>query len=163
MSRDKRYIALIKTRTTSDSDIFLHDRQNNTTRNLTPHSGAVNNMPADFSPDGTRLLYTSNEGREFASLRSIDVADGSATTAYQEDWDVVGTSYSKSGKYLKVAVNEDARAAVRVLDAVTFRPAHLAQLPAGSIRAFAISHDDSAFAFYATDGSVPDDSVRLGD
>ena len=157
VSRDKRHIALIKPRTTSDSDIFLHDRQNNTTRNLTPHSGAVNNMPADFSPDGTRLLYTSNEGREFASLRSIGVANDSANTVYQEDWDVVGASYSKSGKYLKVTVNEDARAAFRVLDALTFTPAHLAQLPAGSIRAFAISRDDSAFAFYASDGSVPDD------
>ncbi len=157
ISRDKRYIALIKTRTTSDADIFLRDSQNNTTRNVTPHSGAVNNMPADFSPDGTRLLYTSNEGREFASLRSIGVADGSATTVYHENWDVVGASYSKSGKYLNIEVNEDARTAVRVLEAVTFAPAHLAQLPAGSIRAFAISRDDSAFAFYATDGSVPDD------
>src|SRR5262245_37169304 len=41
ISRDKRYIALSKPRSTSDADIFLHDRQAKTTRNVTPHSGAV--------------------------------------------------------------------------------------------------------------------------
>jgi Tol biopolymer transport system component len=45
ISRDKRYIALIKTRTTSDSDIFLHDRTRNTAQNITTHSGNVSNTP----------------------------------------------------------------------------------------------------------------------
>ena len=157
ISRDKRYIALSRPRSTSDADIFLHDRQGRTTKNVTPHTGAVNNVPSDFVPDGTQLLYTSNAGREFASLRSISVADGTSQTVYQEDWDVVGATYSKSGKYLTVQVNQDALAVLRVLDATTFSPAKVSRLPAGSIHAFSIARDDSAVAFYATDGSVPDD------
>jgi len=157
ISRDKRYIALSKARSTSDSDIFLHDHQNNTTKNVTAHTGVVSNFPADFSPDGTKLLFTSDEGREFASLRSIGVAEGAAQTVYQENWDVMGATYSRSGKYLTVRVNADARAVVRVLDAATLAPVTVGQLPEESISGFSIAPNDSAVAFYATDGSVPND------
>jgi len=74
---------------------------------------------------------------------------------YQEDWDVVGATYSKSGRYLTVQVNQDALAVLRVLDARPFHPRRSAGW-AGSIHAFSIARDDSAVAFYATDGSVPD-------
>ena len=76
ISRDKRFIALVKSKTTSDSDIFLHDRMRGTTTNITAHTGTVSNAPADFSPDGTRLLFTSDADREFAALRSYDTATG---------------------------------------------------------------------------------------
>jgi Tol biopolymer transport system component len=67
VSRDKRFIALVKAKTTSDSDIFLHDRTRATTSNITAHTGSVNNSPADFSPDGARLLFTSDADRELPS------------------------------------------------------------------------------------------------
>jgi dipeptidyl aminopeptidase/acylaminoacyl peptidase len=157
ISRDKRFLALLKARSTSDADIFLYDRESKTARNVTPHRGAVNNAPADFSPDGTKLVYLSNEGDEFASVRALDVTSGSSTTLYSERWDVVAAKYSKSGKYLTVAVDDDARSAFKVLDAVTLRPAQGVQLPAGSIHELTISPDDAVVAFYATDGSAPDD------
>ena len=82
ISRDKRYIALVKSYTTSDQDIFLHDRQKGSTTNITKHTGAVNNQPADFTPDGTKLFFVSDSGREFASLRSFDLIDGTKRTVY---------------------------------------------------------------------------------
>lgn len=157
VSRDKRYIALSKPHSTSDADIFLHDRQAKTTRNVTPHSGAVNNVPADFSPDGTKLLFLSNDGDEFSSVRSLDLATGRSNTAYKEPWDIVQARYSKSGKLVIVAVDDDSRSAFKVLDAATLRPSPTGELPRGSIHGLTISSDDSAIAFYATDGSVPDD------
>jgi Tol biopolymer transport system component len=57
ISRDKRYVALAKSRTTSDSDIHLYDVRAKTTKNITAHSGSVSNSPADFSPDGSKLLF----------------------------------------------------------------------------------------------------------
>jgi dipeptidyl aminopeptidase/acylaminoacyl peptidase len=157
ISRDQRYIALSKARSTSDADIFLYDRTTKKAANVTPHTGAVNNTPADFSPDGARLLYTSNEGSEFASLRSLGLADRSSSPVYQEQWDITGARYSKSGKYLLVAVDDDSRSVYRVLDATTLKPAPVTLLPAGSTHALTISRDDSAVAYYATDGSTPDD------
>jgi dipeptidyl aminopeptidase/acylaminoacyl peptidase len=157
VSRDKRYLALVKSYTTSDQDIFLHDLQKNTTTNITKHTGTVNNSPADFTPDGTKLLFVSDSGREFASLRSYDLIDGSKTTVYEQNWDIAGASFSKSGRYLVVGVNEDSKYAARMLDASTFQPVSLPGMPTGLVRGVNVAPNDSLVAFYASDGSTPDE------
>jgi dipeptidyl aminopeptidase/acylaminoacyl peptidase len=157
ISRDKRFLALVRPRTTSDADIFLYDRNTRVSKNITEHTGTVNNAPADFSPDGTRLLYISDEGREFASLRSYELATGAKAPVYEQPWDVLGAEYSKRGKYLTVYVNEDSRFAARLLDASTLRDVSLVNMPSGLVRGMSIPRDESAVAFYATDGSVPDE------
>jgi dipeptidyl aminopeptidase/acylaminoacyl peptidase len=157
VSRDRRYVALIKSRTTSDADIFLHDRQRNMTKNITAHTGTVSNSPADFSPDGSKLLFVSDSGREFASLRSYDLATESRAVVYEPNWDVLGANYSKGGKYLAVYVNEDSRFDARLLDAATFASVTLVGISDGLVRGVSVAPDDSALAFYRSDGSVPDD------
>lgn len=157
VSRDKRYIALMRPRTTSDADIFVHDRTANTTKNITEHTGTVNNAPADFSPDGSKLLFVSDSGGEFAALRSYDLATGAKATVYEQPWDVLGAEYSKGGKYLTVYVNEDSRFVARVVDPNTFSVVALRDMPTGLVRGVSISPDDASFAFYASDGSVPDE------
>jgi len=157
ISRNKRYIALLKRRTTSDADIFLYDRTAKTTKNITKHTGIVNNLPADFSPDGSQLLFVSDGGREFASLRRHDLATGAQTAVYEPNWDVGGAVYSKGGRYLAVSVNEDSHAQVHILNAPTFAPIALTGMPDGLVRGVMVAPDDSAFAFYASDGSAPED------
>jgi dipeptidyl aminopeptidase/acylaminoacyl peptidase len=157
VSRDKRHIALVKSHTTSDADIILYDRTRNTAKNVTAHTGAVNNSPADFSPDSSQLLFVSDAGREFASLRRYDLATGAQSPVYEPDWDVEDATYSKAGRYLTVSVNEDAQPRVRILDAATSAPVTLTGMPGGLVRGVRIAPDDSAFAFYASDGSVPED------
>ena len=39
-------------------------------------------MPQDFSPDGSRLLVTSDSGREFAELQAYELASGGKSTVY---------------------------------------------------------------------------------
>jgi dipeptidyl aminopeptidase/acylaminoacyl peptidase len=155
LSRDGRYLALVKANTTADADIFLHDRQTNTTSNITKHTGAINNLPVDFSPDGTKLLFVSDSGREYASLRSYSLIDGTRASVYEQNWDIGNAGYSKSGKYLLVGVNEDSRNATRVLDAQTMQPVAIPDMPTGLVRGVTVSPDDSLVAFYASDGSVP--------
>jgi dipeptidyl aminopeptidase/acylaminoacyl peptidase len=157
VSRDKRYLALAKSYTTSDQDIILHDLQKSSSTNITKHTGTVNNTPADFSPDGTKLLFVSDSGREFASLRSYDLLDGTKKPIYEQNWDVTNARYSKSGKYLVVGVNEDSKFAARVLDAATLQPVSMPGMPAGLVRGINIAPNDSLIAFYASDGSVPDE------
>jgi dipeptidyl aminopeptidase/acylaminoacyl peptidase len=157
ISRDKRYLALVRPRTSSDADIFLHDRKAGTTTLITKHTGQVNYSPQEFTPDGKSLLVTSDSGREFAALQSHDVATGERRTVYELAWDVLGAGYSKRGKYLIVGVNQDSRPDARLLDAVTLKPVELPGMPSGLVRGITLSRDESAIAFYASDGSAPDD------
>ena len=157
VSRDRPFLAAVKSRTTSDADIYLVELKTGAMKNVTVHTGTVNNSPADFSPDGKALLFLSDSGREFASLRSYDLASGRTTMVYEQPWDVLGADYSKGGRYLTVYVNEDSRFAARMLDARTFAPVALKGMPDGLVRGLSVSPNDSAFAFYASDGSVPND------
>ncbi|MEM7386544.1 MAG: S9 family peptidase, partial [Verrucomicrobiota bacterium] len=52
VSPDKRYIALGKTDTRDNSDIYLYDTTTRETRHLTPHEGNINHTPLAFTPDG---------------------------------------------------------------------------------------------------------------
>lgn len=157
ISRDKRYLALVKPRTTNDSDIWLIDRQKRTKTNITAHQGDVGNSPADFSPDGTTLLFISDAGREFKSLRSHHLATGEQKAVLAPNWDVWGADVSKSGRYLVVWINEDAAGASRLYDAATLQEIRLPGMPTGVVRGLRLSRDDAKVAFYASDGSVPDD------
>jgi dipeptidyl aminopeptidase/acylaminoacyl peptidase len=157
VSRDGRHVALHKQNTTSDADIILLDVDGGATKNITPHTGMVKNSPADFTPDGTKLLFLSDSGREFMSLRSYDLATSAATPVYEPSWDVYDARFSKGGKYLRVAVDEDSRSTVHVLDAATFAPVTLVGMPSGLVAGFSIARNDSVFAFYASDGSAPED------
>jgi dipeptidyl aminopeptidase/acylaminoacyl peptidase len=164
VSKDKRFIALVKRRTTNDADIFLHDRQSKATRHITKHSGDIKYAPQDFAPDGSKLLITSDSGREFAALQAYDIATGRKSTVQALPWDILGAAYSKTGKYLVVFVNEDSRYDSRLFDTATMRPVALSGMPAGLVRGIKVSRDESTIAFYASDGSVPDDlwAGRIG-
>ena len=157
ISRDKRYLALVRPRTFADSDVLLHDRQAGTTTLITKHSDRIKYSPQEFTPDGRGLLITSDSGREFSALQSHDIATGRRTTVFGPPWDVLGAGYSKNGKYLVVGVNEDSRAAARLLDAATLKPVELRGMPPGLVRGIALSRDEARMAFYASDGSAPDD------
>ena len=157
VSRDRRFMAAVKSRTTSDADIHLVELKTGATKNITAHTGDVRNSPADFSPDGSALLFLSDADREFASLRSYDLTSGRTTSVYEQPWDVTGAAYSKGGRYLVVFVNEDSRGVARILDAKSLAPVALKGMPTGLVRGVSISPNDSAFAFYATDGSVPNE------
>src|SRR5262249_30643437 len=71
--------------------------------------------------------------------------------------DVWGAAFSKSGKYLIVWINQDAAYTTRLYDAVTLQEIHPQGMPAGLVRGLQLSSDDSKVAFYASDGSVPED------
>ena len=73
------------------------------------------------------------------------------------DHEVLGAGYSRSGNYLVVATNEEARFQVRVYAAATLEQVRLDGMPDGLIQGFSISPDDAYVAFYNTDGSTPSD------
>ncbi len=165
ISRDGRYLALIRPISTSNVDIFVHDRQTGETRHITPHEGSVAYNPVDFTHDGSALLITSDEGREFAALWRHDLATGERTTLLAPEWDVIDAGYSRSGRYLGVAINEEAKTITRVYDAETMAEVQLQGMPAGLVRGLGFSTDDSWFRFYNTDGGAPDDlwAGRVGE
>ena len=157
ISRNKRYVALVRPITTSDQDIYLHDLETGTTTHITQHQGSVANSAADFTPDNAALFFTSDQDREFAALRRYDIATGETTTVLEPAWDVVGAAFTRGGRHLRVWINEEAKVVTRVYEAGAMAEVPMPGLPLGLVRGMNFSRDESAFAFYNTDGSAPDD------
>jgi dipeptidyl aminopeptidase/acylaminoacyl peptidase len=157
ISPDERWLALVKTHSTADSDIWLYDRTTRKMEHLTPHEGEVSNAPEAFTPDGASLYFTTDEGAEFKYLVRYDLASGERETVDKPEWDVVGANVSKNGKYLVVAVNRDASTEVRVYERETMRRVELPALPTGDVTSVTISRDEEAMLFYASSSTRPRD------
>lgn len=156
-SADRRHLALLRSRTTSDSDVYLFDRQTAEARLLTAHGGEVANVPQAFSADGGSLYFTSDEGSELAHLLRYDVASGEREVVAQPGWDVAAAEVSRGGRFLVVYVNADARTEIQLYEGAQRRPVALPPVPAGDIASVTASTDDSTLAFYVSSSRIPRD------
>lgn len=157
VSPDGRFIALSKTETTTNSDIYLYDTETGDLSLLTEHEGEIIHDPQTFSPDGTSLYFLTDSDSEFRYLVRHDLETGEREIIVQPDWDVWYAYFSRQGKYLIVGINNDARTELRVYDASAMHQIKLPQLPKAEIRSVSVSRDESRMAFYASASNIPSD------
>ncbi len=161
LSPDRRWIALAKTNTNADSDIYLFDRESGETSLISEHEGEVQHYPASFTPDGAGLLYLTDRDSEFLYLVRRDLESGEDTVIERDDWDVSFAGYSKHGKYLVVGFNRDAKTDLRVFEAETHERVALPEMPNAEITSVRFSGDESHLAFYASSSRIPRDLFVL--
>jgi dipeptidyl aminopeptidase/acylaminoacyl peptidase len=155
VSRDEKWIALDKPNTTLDSDIYLLNVAKGETKHITPHTGSVSVSAATFDPASSRLLFLSNEGSEFTSVRAYDLATGAKTEIEKAPWDVNFTYYSRDGRYRVTGVNQDGNTEIRVVEGATEKPVKLPKLPAGELRGVTFSNSGARMAFYVNGDRSP--------
>ena len=83
------------------------------------------------SKDGKTLFYTSDEGREFAALYSMDLKSLKSKPVVQPDWDVEDAGFTSAWKYFFVTTNVDGQIQLAVEDAKTKAKVALPDPPAG--------------------------------
>jgi dipeptidyl aminopeptidase/acylaminoacyl peptidase len=157
ISGDTKWVALVKPKTTSDSDIYLWSAATNETKHITPHEGQADHSPEDFDPVSGALYYTSNAGSEFMRVRKYDVATGRHEDVEKTDWDVLYTAFSKNGKYRVTGINEDGRTVIRIRDMQTGQPVALPKLPEGDITSVRIADSEKRMSFYVNGDRSPSD------
>lgn len=161
VSDDARYVALEKPDTTNNNDLFVFDRTAKQLLKLSEHTGDAKYSAQDFSPDGGQLLYTSNEGSEFARLRRYNLADASHADVESSDWDIVYAWYSQTGRFRVSGINEDGALQVHVFDMQAGASVPMPQLPAGDVRGVAIARSEKRMAFYLNGDRQPNDLYAL--
>ncbi|BCW89231.1 Tol-Pal system protein TolB [Alphaproteobacteria bacterium SO-S41] len=103
---------------------------------------------AEFSPDGTAVYYTSDEGREFQTLTRINIADGAKTLVSGDvAWDVESFDLSPDGSLIVFAVNENGASRVYVRRTADGTDAPAPQLPPGEIAGIEFSPDGTKLGF----------------
>lgn len=156
ISKDDRYIALSKTITTNNSDMYLLDTQTGKLKYLSQHQGNVQYAPQFFSLDGKKLYYLTDEGSEFMYLASYDIASGEKAKEEEAPWDIMSSYQSRTGKYRVVAINQDARTEIKIYDQGNGgKPIEISGLPAGDITNVTISDSEKLMSFFVSDSKSP--------
>ena len=149
ISNDKKFIAFGKPGdSTADSDVYVYNVETKEMKNITPHTGIVDNAPETFDVNSKFLYFLSDEGAEFKYVARYDLATGKRDVADKGAWDVSYMYFSRNGKYRVVATNEDARTKIKVYDEASGKPIALPPLPEGDITGVRISDSETKMSFY---------------
>lgn len=156
ISRDNRYIALTKSITTNNGDMYLLDTQSGQSKLISEHTGDATYNPQYFSLDGKKLFYLTDEGSEFSYLASYDVATGEKAKVEEAPWDIMYAYLSQNGKYRVVAINNDARTEIKIYDESNGgKLLSVEGLPEGDITGVNISDSEKQMTFYVSSSKAP--------
>lgn len=156
VSNDGRYIALTKTITTNNSDLYLLDTQSGRIKHLSQHEGNAQFTPQYFSLDGKSLFFLTDEGGEYNYLAKYDISTGEKVKVEEAAWDIMYAYLSRNGKYRMVAINNDARTEIKIYDERNGGAlVSIDGLPAGDITGVNISDSEKLMSFYVTSSMSP--------
>ncbi len=159
VSRDGNNVALVKPRTSADSDIYLANvsTKKPELKLITRHEGNIEHSVYDFTRDGTQLVYSTNEHGEFQQAWTYDLATQRKSPLIEAEWDVMFVTFSESGRYRVSGTNEDARTVIRIFDQETGKDLELKGLPPGDLAQIRFSRDESKIALLLTSDTSPAD------
>ncbi len=155
LSDDKKYLSLTKPITTNNTDMYLYDMQSKQIKLLTKHEGDVSYNPETFSTDSKKLYYSTDEGSEFAYIKSYDIATGQSEKVEETNWDISYMYFSKNGKYRVIGINNDAKTEIKIYNTTDNQLVKLPTLPSGEITSVNISDSEKLMTFYVSSSKSP--------
>ena len=158
VDRSGAYAAGVKSRTSADEDIFLVDLGNAEAepKLITEHEGNISHSAYEFTPEGDKLVFGTDEYGEFYQAWTYDLESGERAPLIEKDWDVSFITYSPSGRYRVSGVNEDASTKVTIFDRKRNRNVSLPRrLPRGDLRNVRFSPDEKTLAFLINKDTSP--------
>ena len=157
LSDSGRWLALDKPRTSADSDVYLVDLESESPEPVlvTAHEGNVAHATYDFTPDESKLVYSTNEHGEFNQAWTRDLVSGETAPLIQADWDVSFVFYSPSGNYRVHAVNNDGLTDLFVTNTASGEVVALNGVPEGELSQIRFSRDETKIAFGVNTDTSP--------
>jgi dipeptidyl aminopeptidase/acylaminoacyl peptidase len=144
----------------TDSNIFIADVATCRSTLLTPHEGEQLFAANDISPDGRRVLVTSNAASGYENAGLVDVATQKVTWLTKDEWEIRGREFSPDGKHITFSANVDGNEDIYLYDPATGKSTVLpiakgVNEPAGGPSAF--SADGSRLLYYHNGPTAPGD------
>jgi dipeptidyl aminopeptidase/acylaminoacyl peptidase len=153
LSDDKKYLPLIKPINTNDADLYLYSMDDKSMVKINDNQSA--NSPEDFSPDGTALYYTTDDGSEFAQLMKYDIVSKSKERVMTRSWDISGSYFTENGTYQVTYINEDAKNTIEIKEVATDKNILLPTTAGMDISNVSFSDDETLMTFYAGGSHTP--------
>jgi dipeptidyl aminopeptidase/acylaminoacyl peptidase len=107
-SRDGKWMVYTEEQSKgTDSNVFMVKIASGARTLLTPHQGEQLYHANDLSPDGDRLLITSNASNGYQNVAWIDLSSKKINWLTRDRWEVRGERFSPDGKTLIWTANVD--------------------------------------------------------
>lgn len=142
ISWDENTLALQKTITTSENQLFLYDRKTKKMQEISDPAAPSSYDASGFSKDGKSFYYITDAGKEFAYLVQYDLATGDRKTIFETNWDVMYSYDSENEKYRVIAINADGKNVLKIRDNVTGQEVSFPEIPDGDVLAVSISDSE---------------------
>ncbi len=139
---DEKTLAIQKSVTTSENQLFLYDVATKKKTEISEPSVPGQYNASGFSKDGKSFFYTTDAGKEFAYLVQYDLASGQRKTIFETNWDVMYSYVSENEKYRVIAINEDGKNSLKILDNASGQPVTFPDIPDGDVLAVSISNTE---------------------
>ena len=144
----------------TDSNIFIADVASRQNTLLTPHEGEQKFSASDISPDGKRILITSNAANGYENVGVLEVSTKKISWLTKDKWEIHGGEFSPDGKRLTFRANVDGNENIYLHDIATGKstpmpiPVGVNEL-GGSQSAF--TADGSRMLYYHDGPTAPSD------
>lgn len=158
VSPDGRWIALVKPRTSADSDVYLVETSfSGEPKLITAHEGNISYFVHAFTPDSSKLILSTDEHGEWNQAWAYDIESGEMSPYLAADWDVDFVGFSETGKYRYSGVNQDAETIVTIASVADGSAVPMPELPPGNLRNVRFGPGDSRVAFLLNADTIPSD------
>lgn len=157
ISNDRSYLALTRSITTTQDELFLFDLKNNSTTRLSSEEMEATYSPQFFSNDSRYLYCLTDEHGEFASLVRYDLTSGNQEPVYSTNWDVWYAYDSYNEKYRVIGVNEDGKTSVKVLDQSNGSEVDFPDFESSEVNSVSISRSEALMRFSVGSSKSPSD------
>ena len=160
-SHDGKWIAYTQQQAKgTDSNIVVAEVAGGASTLVTPHQGEELYEAVEFSPDGKRLLITSNAANGYENAGLLELASKKISWLTKDKWEVEGSGFSPDGKHVVWTANVDGNTDIFVHDMVAGKTTSLplpkgVNTPAGTESAF--SRDGSRLLYYHNGPNSPSD------
>jgi len=156
ISRYGDWVALSKSITTSENQLFLYDLKTKQLKEISDPAQPGSYGTSGFSADGKSFFFTTDVGKEFAYLVQYDLATGGRNTAYETNWDVMYAYQSENGKYQVIGINEDGKNKLVIRDA-SGKDVAFPAIPDGDVAAVNISSTEKMMRLSVGTSKSPND------
>lgn len=157
VSPDGNFVALSKSNSNSDSDLFIADLRLKTTKpkRISNPDGNIMYAAYTFTPDSTQLLYSTNEFGEYNQAWIYDLKTETHSENVVAPWDVSFSYFSKDGKYQVTGINADSQTQLSIRNTDDNAALALPELPSGDLHGVSFSNDNRVMAFYVNSDTSP--------
>ena len=155
ISEDETWFAFSQIITTSENKLFLTNRINNSTIELSEIPGSY--YASGFSKDDKYFFYITDVDKEFSYLVKYGIETKEKEVLFETKWDVMYSYLSENERYRVIAVNEDGKNTLFIKDLINNSDIYFSEVEDGDIKAVSFSESEEKMRLTIGTSKSPND------